>query len=361
MVSNRPRSIHFYLDNAKKKLQNPWRPLRWKNSDPERERQEAEAQEKRERQEDYWRLHGAVKDLHQAVVVGYEQLETSLRRRGHLPIQRDNLDSILVPFEAGHGNLEPNQQQYLDSFGKASFRKFARKLIAACGQSVPTEQLQEICGAKADGYAALLQRLGVAEHLPDGVRLTRQIDNIGPTLEWYVAQLCQRELFGSAEWSVKLEGLRTGGDYDVLAWLDPLLMYVETKSSALTGVDESQLRNFLQRTVELAPDLAVLLIDTSDDLADLLGRLDEIISPITLRASTIPIMTTYYEQLLVRPQADYPGVSFGYRRIYVTNSEPSILTQLRRCLQHYHVHVKGVPLVPGPPVNFVADRIGKGS
>ena len=60
----------------------------------------------------------------------------------------------------------------------------------------------------------------------DRLLTTLRVDTFGPTLEWYVAQRCQRELHGSAAWLVMPEGLPTGRDFDVLAWLDPLLLHV---------------------------------------------------------------------------------------------------------------------------------------
>jgi len=34
-------------------------------------------------------------------------------------------------------------------------------------------------------------------------------------------------------------------------------------------------------------------------------------------------------------------IAIGHQRIYVTNTEPTILRQIRRCLQHYYALVKG--------------------
>src|SRR5947209_2244916 len=88
--------------------------------------------------------------------------------------------------------------------------------------------------------------------------------SVRPTLEWYVAEICKRELAGDAEWAVQLEHLPVGGDFDVLGWLAPTLLCVELKSGQPSDVSEFELRNFLQRDQELAPDLSILLIDTDD-------------------------------------------------------------------------------------------------
>ena len=81
-------------------------------------------------------------------------------------------------------------------------------------------ELSKIAPVRADDYVGFLVDLGVAELADGQVTVTRPISNIGPTLEWYVADTCQRDFDGSAEWSVTLSGVRFG-DYDVLAWLPP--------------------------------------------------------------------------------------------------------------------------------------------
>lgn len=235
---------------------------------------------------------------------------------------------------------------YLDRFGKSSFRKVVRMLLRNDRSWEPVDVLARTAGDALDDYLDFLTRLQILERREGAVRLTRPLDNMGPSLEHYVAQLCVRELRGSAEWGVTLERLpRAGGDYDVLAWLDPSLLYVECKSGLPSNIDESQIREFLQRSVELAPDLAILLVDTQDDLA---GVVDGLINPILRGAlghkkETGPIL----------PQTEYPRVSFGFRRFYVTNCNPSILVQLQRCLQHYYAHVKGTASWSDEPANFL--------
>lgn len=287
-------------------------------------------------------------------------LESVLRRRGHLPIKQGDTAQILYPEDrisdilVALGQFEYVKHfspefiaPYLGYFGKASFRKVARRLLRNGRELVAVADLEAIAGSSAGDYLAFLARLQMLEREGESVRLTREINNLGPSLEHYVAQLCIRELRGAAEWGVVLEGLpRAGGDYDVLAWLDPSLMYVECKSGRPSDIDESSLREFLQRSEELAPELAVLLIDTSDDLS---GFVDGTLNPILRQA-----LGSTREAGPIQMLEDYPRVSYGYKRIYVTNSKPNILMQLRRCLQHYYAHVKGVSFWEGDPVNFTA-------
>ena len=60
----------------------------------------------------------------------------------------------------------------------------------------------------------------------------------------------------------------------------------------------------------------------------------------------------------IAAQSKYPGISFGYQRFYIINNEPSVRTQLSRCLRHYHSEVKGRALWGGLSVDFVTGSVG---
>ena len=174
-----------------------------------------------------------------------------------------------------------------------------------------------------------------------------------------MSKVCQKEFGASAEWSVKLKDTKYN-DYDVLAWLPPTLLYVETKSSRPQEIKDSELLHFLQRGVELAPELAVLLIDTDDDLvkSGILDRIFELMLPSVALASGITDLDWRHdERAFIEPQRGYSGISFGYFRYYVTGTKPSIETQLRKCLRHYGAHVKNSAFVGGEHVNFATGKL----
>lgn len=288
-------------------------------------------------------------------------LSSVLRRRGLEPQRTGDIGRTLYPHDNWQRILERHGQfkyheyfpreftsHYLDRFGKASFRKMIRRLLRDGRQFVETEELRKIAGGSTVDYLTYLERTLLIEQEGNQVRLTREICDIGASLEHYVAMLCERELRGAAEWGVLLENLpRSGGDYDVLAWLEPSLVYVECKSARPSNIGESELREFLQRSFELAPDLAILLIDTDTDLTSFVN---DKINPIIREEFGIE------EEgfMSVKEHGDYPRVFFGAFRIYVINSKKSILGQLRRCLQLYYAHSKAASFYGGPPesVNF---------
>jgi len=272
-----------------------------------------------------------------------ESLDTVLRRRGQLIVRTGSLAETLLPPWFITPGLEHQTDQLVEfrrHFGRTSFRKVARALTAARGAAVPLGTLRGIAGDKAPEYVRFLAWLGAATQLGDDVRLTRPIDNIGPTLEWYVADLCEHELCGNAAWAVRLEGLKVGGDYDVLAWLAPTLVYIECQTSASAAISVEDFRQFRRRDRALAPELSIMLIDSDDDLADLLARLTDGLCEEVRQHSGIGDPAWRPERPFVHPVPHYPGVNWGFRHLYVVTSGESIPTRLRRCLQHYHAEIK---------------------
>jgi hypothetical protein len=124
-------------------------------------------------------------------------------------------------------------------------------------------------------------------------------------------------------------------------------------------VSDDELKQFLNRSEELAPELAILVVDTRDDLAPLLRRLED-----AMRPALIASMGEFYDPArapefpYVRPVQGEPSIAYGYLRTYVVNAKPLIVTQLRRCLRHYHAHVKGPRMVlRGKPLDFVKGTV----
>lgn len=291
---------------------------------------------------------------------GRSEIERVLRRRGYVPVLKENSRHLLLPLDATTPPTPADADRFRKLFGKDTFRKVLRRLTTAGhGKPLPMASLEEVAGKHAQVYADFLVALSVAVITDEEVALVRAVDNIGPTLEWYVADLCERELDGSAAWSVQLEGLGKGGDYDVLAWLAPTLLYVELKSSHQEQVSDDELKQFLNRSEQLMPDLTILLLDTQKDLAPLLRRLEAAMRPVLLASAgpvdpSTPMDLPYVRPLQGELKIAYGNIAYGYHHTYVVNAKPSILTQLCRCLRHYHAHVKGRMVLRGGTLDFVA-------
>jgi hypothetical protein len=171
------------------------------------------------------------------------------------------------------------------------------------------------------------------------VRCRLALDNIGPTLEWYVASLCRWELRGEATWGVKLAGMPAGTDYDVLAWLQAELVYIECKAKSPKDVKVGEIRQFFQRHDQLSPELTIFLVDMHDSINDLVARMEAVLEA-ALRIHGNIQDPNWPDRPFLEVQEDYPNIAGIWGRILVTNSSPSILAQLRSCLMLYNSRVR---------------------
>jgi len=184
--------------------------------------------------------------------------------------------------------------------------------------------------------------------------LSQAINNFGPTYELYVKSVFEREFHWSAEWGIKLEDFKDG-DFDVLATIASTLCYVECKTSRPEDVTEGQLRSFLQRSQDLAPEIAVLLLDTEDPLDQLLQKLEDILTPIEQKERAEPSWKP--KKPFFREPARFAGVHFGCRRILVTNAKPNVVRNLRLCLRFYWTWLKFQFFLGGPTYNYVTGEV----
>jgi hypothetical protein len=133
-----------------------------------------------------------------------------------------------------------------------------------------------------------------------------------------------------------------GGDYDVLAWLEPSMVYIECKTSDPRNITTEQIRHFMIRSIALAPDVAILLVDTDDSVEEVVTTKVESVIRRAMKREVPDPDDTYPPDLTV---SSYPGIHsvFVYPTVYVTGPKPSIETQIARCLKHFYSHIRGVP------------------
>jgi hypothetical protein len=157
---------------------------------------------------------------------------------------------------------------FYDLFGQNTFRKLLGHIYTH--SPCPRSELELECSNATilDEHLEFMRNQELAEEVDGGrwQKATRyqHVDNIGRTLEWYVAEWFKRELAAPARYGVHVDDLADGGDLEVVAFVNTLRVWVECKSGHDTTND--QLRLFLQRTRDFSPDMAVLLIDTDGNI-----------------------------------------------------------------------------------------------
>jgi hypothetical protein len=149
---------------------------------------------------------------------------------------------------------------------------------------------------------------------------------LGPTLEWFVANVFEREFDSPALWGVKLADTKCGGDCDVIAEVERQFVYVEVKSSPPKHVTVNEVSTFLGRVDELRPNVAIFLEDTELRMKDKIVLLFE--EALGNRfGKTVPagLMPTRMVRELFKV-----GDS-----IYIANSKPDLVPNLMLCLKDW--------------------------
>jgi len=272
------------------------------------------APERRERMDDAClkalrRIEARVARLEQAVLGGGDLLRAALNERG-LKVYRCNpTDRLLLP----EGAPDEAQERLYALLNRYSFRLYLRDAIRL-GLFRP-EELTRFCSrAAALRYGRFLESIGAATPEGDALRLTRPVSSLGPTLEWYVARLFERELLAPAIYGVKFRGLEAGGDFDVIAWLAGELAYAEVKSSPPKGIEVAEVSAFLRRREHLCPALSFFIVDTELRMKDKIVPLFEAAAP---------------HQPVVRLHAELFRAGIA---TYIVNSRRGIAANIRRCL-----------------------------
>lgn len=209
-----------------------------------------------------------------------------------------------------------------------SFRLFLRDFIAQ-QKHFSLTRLTRFCSPRtAANYLRLLEEMGVVTETGDGSYAldAEYVSNIGPTLEWFVAQIFIREFDASAIYGVKFKETPHGGDYDVIAWLNNRLAYIEVKSSPPKGVEATDVRAFYQRLEDLAPHVAFFLVDTE----------------LHMKVKIVLLFQEEINRLYGREQSNQrPIVRLKdelfhiNHNLFIVNSKKGIATNLKTCLHHY--------------------------
>jgi len=203
-------------------------------------------------------------------------IETLLARRGYICIGRGNETQIIKPKVEDY----KINREYNELLGHYSFRKILRHLSARL-EAVPYKELLSMCDKPTlDKYEDFLVRSDILEIEKNKTwTIKDQVTNFGYTLEWYVSKLLDEKLNAESGWGIKIEGIPCGGDYDVLGFLNSIMLYIECKISPPDNVEDGEIRNFLQRREELSPELTIMLVDTDSPLNKLLDKFRIILEP----------------------------------------------------------------------------------
>lgn len=250
-------------------------------------------------------------------------IEAMLRRRGFLEIKYPSGDDLLLPQK--HTKKAKDVLYHL--MQKYSFRIFARDLITHIDDIAP-EHLTRYCSEEvAQNYLATLMQHRLLRQTQEGAYQfpNQHAINFGETLEWFVAQVIEREFASPAIWGACFKHDDISGDYDVLCAVEGRLTYIEVKSSPPKHIEMSEVIAFMNRVQHLRPDVVIFLEDTHLRMKDkLAGMFTEEMRRRygSLAEKDLSVQRLHGEIFTIQ------------RRLFITNTKPDLISNLRICLKH---------------------------
>ncbi len=264
------------------------------------------------------------------------ELKGMLKRRSLDPYRENPIQHLLFPPSFTKGERE----QFYELFKKYSFRLFLREVLNRKEGFRISEVVRYSSPETGRKYLRALLKLGLAESLHNRVYRLRPVAtaSLGPTLEWFVAELLRKEFACPALYGLRCRGTRYGGDYDVVASMEGRLVYIEVKSSPPKNIENNEVHEFYIRLEDLIPHLALFFVDTELRLQD----------------KILPIFEA--EQFALRSLKKDPSLSivrigdeifFVPPRIYVLSSKKSIAKNIATCFRHHFTFPGFFSMGPG--------------
>lgn len=218
--------------------------------------------------------------------------------------------------------------RFYEMMKKYSFRLVLRDMIKF-QNGFRIQDLTRYCSSRVvQGYCDLLCETGMIVKDGRGRYRTRvsPLYSFGPTLEWFIAGVFQREFASPAIYGVSVKNTPSGGDYDVMASWNQRLVYVEVKSSPPKGVERNEISTFFSRTEDILPEVAFLFNDTQLRMKDKLVVMfeEELERRYGRESKTLYPVERLIEELF-----------HVQNRVFIVNSKKDVVGNFQYCLKHY--------------------------
>ena len=207
-------------------------------------------------------LRDEVQRLRQEVSRLAPALTTLLKMRGFHIYKKKPMELPLLPDDR-------HIEQYYELLKHYAFRLFLRDVIKNQDGFSVDDVARFASRQITDNYIDSIYRMGLIENMNGSYWLRPgQIRSFGPTLEWFVAEMLQREYRTEAMWGLRFRRANIGGDYDVIAKLGAGILYIEVKSSPPKQTYQTEISAFCNRFDDLSPEIAIFFMDTELRMKD---------------------------------------------------------------------------------------------
>ncbi len=256
-----------------------------------------------------------------------QEVRKLLQRRGMLDFKEIDRDNLLLPHTADRRLREA----YYHLLLRYSFRLVLRDIIKD-QDAFETADLVRYCTPNvAEGYVGFLKDARLVVQLDENCfqLAKRPIRSFGTTLEWLIAEVFRREFSADVLWGIRFTGTTHGGDYDVVAAMENLLVYVEIKSSPPKHVEQEEITGFLQRADDLLPHIAIFLEDTE------LRMKDKIVPMFETELAARQTLTGTPADPVERLERE---LFHSGHRVFIINAKQDLVKNLRLCFRDYLAH-----------------------
>ena len=254
-------------------------------------------------------------------------VERMLKMRGIKVFRKNPTDRLFFP-----ADFSPlDKTRFYEMMKKYSFRLVLRDMIKY-QDGFRIQNLTRYCSAKVvQAYCNLLCEMGAVIRNGRGRYRTRvsPLYSFGPTLEWFIGELFQREFASPAIYGVSVKNTPSGGDYDVMACWNQRLVYAEVKSSPPKGIERNEISTFFSRMEDVLPEVAFLFNDTQLRMKDKLVVMfeEELERRYGRESKTLYPVERLIEELF-----------HVQNHIFIVNSKKDVVENFQYCLRHYLHH-----------------------
>lgn len=270
------------------------------------------------------RLKEEIKRLRKALHSCTPDLKILLRRKGFCIYKKEPVADLVIPAKASMNH------QFYEKLKKYSFRLFLRDVIKH-QQFFRVEDVTRYATKEVTlKYINFLIKAGLVGQIDEGYRLIRgPIKSFGETLEWFMARLLKKEFGAEVIWGVKFKRPKVGGDYDLIAKLDSSILYVEIKSSPPKQIYDKEITAFLNRVIDLSPEVSIFFLDTELRMKDKIVPMFEV------------ELKRRYKRLVPVERMERELFHIN-RKVFIINSKESIEENLRTVLNFSLFRKKGI-------------------
>ena len=267
----------------------------------------------------------------------YYSIENTLRRRGYDVKAIEDTLNVIQTSDIFYENLKSFHFRQILKFIYDSEDVASESAILSKFSSLTPESLSQKLEVLINEKCLTKKNGTLYKKLKD--------KTISRTFEWFISEIIKREMSGIAFSGIKLKGLKSGGDYDVISRLEDAMVHIECKSGSITNVTEDDITHFIGRYKDLAPELSILLIDTNGLPDDFKNKFEKV----NWKKHGLSVRQPKKRKLKGR------GVFYEiFPRVHVITNDGNLIGNIKLSVNYYFSFVKPYGLIR-PGQGYLAD------